>query len=149
MPPLSRRTFTQLASSSVLALHLPAYAQQARILLPVNVCGSFGYIDTKGTLMVPARYDAALAFCYGTGPLCAAMASWGYIDQNGKETLALQYDEARNFRWNCSPVRMAGQMALHPPRRIRRFFAPLRTWPAVFQNARAARVSLNGKMGLH
>lgn len=67
MPLFTRRSFIQLACASAAALSLPfyepsLYAESTRVLLPANVCGKFGFIDAKGAMAVPARYDAVLPF---------------------------------------------------------------------------------------
>src|ERR1035441_3483718 len=109
MSSLNRRSFLHLASLLAAAAALPLRAEQsAPILLPANVCGHFGFINSKGVLTVPARYDAVLPFATDYAAV-HRHDKWGYINRTGKEVLPPQYEEARNFRWNCCPVRVGNQ----------------------------------------
>ncbi|WP_419806919.1 WG repeat-containing protein [Terriglobus sp.] len=145
MPSLDRRLFLKLASAAAASPRLPLPAEApVRILLPVNVCGSFGYVDSKGTLAVPARYEAALPFATDWAAV-RRNGKWGYIGRNGRETLAPQYDEARNFRYNCSPVRVGNEWHFIRPDGSEAFpqrFELTRS----FQDGRA-RVRVDGKWG--
>ena len=103
MPSLDRRLFLKLASAAAASPRLLLQAEEStRILLPVNVCGSFGYVDGQGNLAVPARYEAALPFATDWAAV-RRNGKWGYIDRSGRETLAPQYDEARNSTTTAAP----------------------------------------------
>ena len=146
MPSLDRRLFLKLVSAAAASPLLSLHADEpTRILLPVNVCGNFGYVDSKGVLAVPARYDAALPFASDWAAV-RRNGKWGYIDRSGRETLAPQYDEARNFRYNCSPVRVGSEWHFIRPDGSEAFpqrFELTRS----FQNGRA-RVRVNGNGAL-
>ena len=90
MPSLDRRLFLKLVSAAAASPSLRLHAEETtRILLPVNVCGSFGYVDSGGALAVPARYDAALPFASDWAAV-RHNGKWGYIDRSGREQLAPQ-----------------------------------------------------------
>jgi hypothetical protein len=102
MPSLTRRHFVQLALAAGLASELPLQSEEARVLLPVNDCGRWGFINAKGTMAVAARYEAVFPFASG---LAAARIKglWGYIDSSGSFVLPPKYDEARNFHLASAP----------------------------------------------
>src|SRR4029077_8279715 len=68
----------------------------------------FGYIDEKGQVVVPAKFDKAQDFSEGLAAVAfnAGKKSkhefeksrhWGYIDRNGKSVITPQFRRARPF----------------------------------------------------
>ena len=102
---------TKLVCLFVLAFHLNAFAQVApkgAQLKPVYENGRWGYADTSGRVVIPARFDAALPFADGVArvgvvdeelPEIGANPNikWGYIDERGRVLVELRYAVLRDF----------------------------------------------------
>ena len=66
-------------------------------LAAVKRGGLWGYVDAKGQVIVPPRYDGAFAFSQGRAAAHRG-GRWGYIDLTGREVIPLRYADARVFR---------------------------------------------------
>lgn len=76
-------------------------------LAPVRRHSSYrgwGYIDTRGKLAIPFRYNGALSFSEGVAAT-ATDARWGFINVRGENVLSNLYDEARPFSEGLAAVR--------------------------------------------
>lgn len=59
--------------------------------------GKFGYIDDKGAIVIPARYDLATRFA-ANGLACFRDGdTWGYLDRNGKVVIAPRFSATQDF----------------------------------------------------
>lgn len=67
------------------------------LLIPYRVGNNWGYSDSTGKLLIPAKYQEANPYCYGRG-LVKRKGKFGYVDYNGKVALPIQYTQATNFR---------------------------------------------------
>jgi len=65
-------------------------------LFPVPVNGATGFINDRGKLVIPARYEAALPFSEGLAAV-RREGRWGYIDRSGKEVIPCVYRTAESF----------------------------------------------------
>lgn len=75
----------------------------------------FGYIDEKGQVVVPAKFDRAQDFSEGLAAVAFNAGGkskhelekprhWGYIDKNGKSVIAPQFRRARPFSGGLAAV---------------------------------------------
>ena len=64
----------------------------------------WGYINTRGRLVLPFRYNAALPFSEGSAAT-ATDSRWGFINVLGENVLSNQYDEVRPFSEGQAAVR--------------------------------------------
>lgn len=101
----------KLVALIILALHLGAFVQgprQVSPLKPVYEGGRWGYADSSGKVVIPARFDAALPFANGIArvgvvneelPEIEARPNikWGYIDERGRVLVELRYAVLRDF----------------------------------------------------
>jgi hypothetical protein len=72
--------------------------------------GPYGYIDTKGNVVIPFRYEDAGEFEEDTQPPNGLApvktgGKWGYIDRSGKNVIQAQYDGARQFENSLAEVK--------------------------------------------
>jgi len=102
---------TKLVCLIILAFHLNAFAQavpKGTQLKPVYENGRWGYADAGGTVVIAARFDAALPFADGLArvgvvdeelPEIGASPNirWGYIDERGRVLVELRYAVLRDF----------------------------------------------------
>jgi DNA-binding transcriptional regulator/RsmH inhibitor MraZ len=65
----------------------------------------YGYIDTKGKTVIPAKYQYAHKFFEGLAAVKHNDKS-GYINPQGKVVIPMQYDEASSFRAGLAKVRV-------------------------------------------
>ena len=83
-----------VASKAELAKEKPA-VETVR-LLPVKQDAKWGYIDTKGTLVIASQYDEAKSFSEGLAAVRVGK-QWGYIDGAGATKINPQYKFAGEF----------------------------------------------------
>ena len=64
-----------------------------------------GFLNTKGEIVIPAKFDFAQYFTEG---LCAIRQNnkWGYIDKQGKIVIPIKYDYALPFRRGFAKVQI-------------------------------------------
>jgi hypothetical protein len=74
----------------------------------VRVGPRFGYMDRKGELAIPARFDTAEDFSDGFALACAAAAGCGYIDRAGRGAIGPGFMGGRPVRNGlaCATVQM-------------------------------------------
>jgi len=60
-------------------------------MLCVKQNGNWGFIDDKGNMTIPAKYDSCDSFKYGFGRIRSA-GKWGIIDKAGKEIVEPKYE---------------------------------------------------------
>jgi hypothetical protein len=67
-----------------------------------------GYINTKGEIVIEAKYEGAMPFSEG---LAAVLISrkWGFIDKRGKIIIPPQYDFIQSFSEGLAPVEVASK----------------------------------------
>ena len=56
----------------------------------------YGFVDIKGKVIVPLKYDDALSFSEGMAAVGIG-GKWGFVDSTGKEVIPLEYTEALSF----------------------------------------------------
>jgi hypothetical protein len=81
------------------------------------IFGPYGFIDGKGRIVVPARFDFVSQFHEG---LCAVLLDerWSYIDEHGKEIIKLPEDASGcgDFSDGMARVAMGGRGASYSAR---------------------------------
>lgn len=90
---------------------LPVLSQESAVY-PFREDGKYGYKDSKGNILFPARLDHAGYF--SNSPLAAVKENgkYGYIDKSGKIAIALQYDLALDFHNGYAVVEKGGLRGL-------------------------------------
>jgi hypothetical protein len=72
-------------------------------LFPVPVNGTAGYINDRGKLIIPARFENALPFSEGLAAV-RHEGRWGYIDRSGKEVIPYLFQSAESFHGGVAIV---------------------------------------------
>ncbi len=119
-PPSATRGVTLLLALGVLATlagltglaatSLPEPAPEAgaiegiRGLHPARFGGKYGYADSTGTLIIPARFDLADTFSEGLA-LVGQNGRFGFIDARGSFAIPAAYRHALPFRDGFAAVR--------------------------------------------
>jgi len=89
---------------------------------PILQKGVWGYIDDKGHVVIPPRFEEAAYF--NDGLACVRVKhKYGYIDKSGKFVIPPRYDRANSFREGVAWVEgkakgfidKTGMMAIKPP----------------------------------
>lgn len=64
-----------------------------------------GFLNSKGSIVIPARYDFASYFTEG---LCSVRQNnqWGYINKEGKQVIPFQFDYALPFHMGYAKVKI-------------------------------------------
>lgn len=77
--------------------------------VPIVQNKKWGYIDTKGKVVIQPQFDNARAF---TGPLAPAMkgGKWGLVNHNGAWTLAPEYEFVGDFSMGLACVVQNGRI---------------------------------------
>ncbi len=70
----------------------------------VGIGGKIGFMDNRGNVVVPIRFEDALWFSEGSGPV-VHRGRWGYIDHHGDWVIEPQWKEATVFRCGLGAVR--------------------------------------------
>lgn len=73
---------------------------RAQRLLPVNVDGQFGYINTAGQMVIAPQFDSAQEFTEGlavVGKRSGADLRFGFIDEKGVVRIPIQFQNAGSF----------------------------------------------------
>lgn len=68
-----------------------------------NKSGKYGYVDTKGSIVISPRYDEAGPFSDGLAPV-RINDKYGYTDPQGNVVIACQFVEARPFHEGLAAV---------------------------------------------
>lgn len=74
-------------------------------------CNKWGYINRKGTLVIPAELERPLEFSEGLAAL-AVNGNMGYIDTSNKQAIAAQFDEAFPFSDGVAQATLAKKPVL-------------------------------------
>jgi WG containing repeat len=72
-------------------------------LFPVPINGATGFINDRGKVVVPARYESALPFSEGLAAV-RHEGRWGYIDRSGKEVIPYLFRTAESFHGGVAIV---------------------------------------------
>jgi hypothetical protein len=78
-----------------------------RGLYPARAGGKYGYADSTGVMIIPARFDLADAFSEGLA-LVGQNGRFGYIDSRGSFAIPASYRHALPFRDGYAAVRNDG-----------------------------------------
>ena len=76
-------------------------------LVQVKKNGKWGFINTKGKLVIPHMYDYATSF-YDDRASVRIEEKWGCIDRNGKEILPCIYDYVGSFSEGLAVIEKEG-----------------------------------------
>lgn len=77
-------------------------------LAPVFLNGKWGYIDKKGTCIIPYKYEYAGAFHEGLARVKMS-EKWGYVDPSGKCIIPYKYNFANDFSNGLAQVNLTGK----------------------------------------
>lgn len=80
-------------------------------LLPIQVKGKFGYIDTKGTLVVDAEFESAGFFKEGMA-IVESDGKYGFIDKTGVQVVDYLFDDAFDFVNGRAVVELEGKLGM-------------------------------------
>ncbi len=69
---------------------------------------SWGYINLKGTVLVPSTYRSAAEFSDGLGRLQFPDGKWGFLDPNGKIAIPPEFDNEGDFHEGVARVMVPG-----------------------------------------
>jgi hypothetical protein len=76
---------------SVEDAYIFSYADEHKSYTPIQDNGLWGYIDTSGHIVIPAKYDFATIFKNGIAAV-KLNDKWGFINTQGKEFIPVKYD---------------------------------------------------------
>ena len=65
-------------------------------VVPVKKDGKWGYVDTKGDLVIDCKFESASSFGQGLAPV-KFNGKWGYINKSGDFAIDPQYEYAYRF----------------------------------------------------
>jgi hypothetical protein len=86
----------------------------------VKVSDRWGFIDRKGAVVIPTKYDGAFPFSEGLAAVNKGGryreeptpridgGKWGFVDRAGKTVIAPSYDFVRKFSEGLAPVMTKG-----------------------------------------
>ncbi len=103
--PLPNRLVFSLLILSAVGL---VYRANAQTLLPIQLNGQFGYINTDGRLVIEPQFDFGGDFANGLAPVGKKTGRdfrYGYIDEKGMVTIPIQFQDAREFSEGFAVVR--------------------------------------------
>ena len=107
--------------------------------------GKYGYIDSKGKIVVQPQFDEADEFSEGLAPIRIG-DKWGYIDPTSRIVIPPQYARAGEFSEGLAAVGVPGSKVGYMDRAQRIVIQPQfdKGWP--FVNG-LARVKIGKKIG--
>lgn len=76
---------------------------------PIVMKGRWGYINSKGKVVIPTQYDWAGPFRDGLGQVKKSNGKIGYIDKEGKLRFQTHFDDAGYFSDGLAYVRVDGK----------------------------------------
>lgn len=74
-------------------------------LAAVKLQEKWGFINEKGEVVIPLKYDWIFEFSEGFSAV-RIDNKWGFIDQSGKKVIALKYDDAKDFSEGLAFVKL-------------------------------------------
>ncbi|SDM62027.1 WG repeat-containing protein [Acetanaerobacterium elongatum] len=77
-------------------------------LAAVETGKTFGFVNSKGEMVVPAIYQKVLPFAEGAAAVLLD-GKWGYIDTVGRTIILPQYEEAYSFQNGVARVKSGGK----------------------------------------
>ncbi|MBX7220016.1 MAG: WG repeat-containing protein [Blastocatellia bacterium] len=83
------------------------------VLFPVQRNGRFGFLDIKGTLVVPPQFREVKPFTEGLAMV--AKEKYGFIDSRGKVVIELKFDRATSFSDGLALVSVQGKWGFINP----------------------------------
>jgi len=77
-------------------------------LLPFKAKNLFGFVDTKGNIVVQPKFYAASSFADGLAAVCFSYSDrrWGFIDTSGTLVIPFKYSEFQDFHDGLARVHM-------------------------------------------
>jgi hypothetical protein len=81
------------------------YFQSIRVSNGTAQLSKFGFLNTKGEIIIPAQFDYAQYFTEGLSAV-KKNEKWGYIDKQGKLVIAYLFDYALPFRNGYAKVKV-------------------------------------------
>jgi len=75
---------------------------------PVSKKDKWGYINSKGVLVIPLKYDYALEFENGIASV-QLNEKWGYVNTKGKEVVPVKYESADFFSNGLASIKINGK----------------------------------------
>lgn len=72
-------------------------------LVPVKKSGKWGFIDSRGKLIVPCKYDSLLSYSEGLAAIDSC-GKWGFIDREGNSVIPCQYYRVESFSDSLAKV---------------------------------------------
>ena len=100
--------FPRVSGLVIFSLVIAAIAVQAdtiKKLYAVHVNGKRGFINSRGRIVIPAKFDDVLHFQDGIAPVKVG-AKWGYINESGSFIIEPRFDDARNFLVGLGAVKV-------------------------------------------
>ena len=97
-----KNILSTIGISFSLFMTLNSYSQRTEQLLPEEELipyeskGKFGAANTKGKVVIPAKYESIDRFFFGAAKV-SKDEKVGVIDYKGKEIISIEYDEITNF----------------------------------------------------
>jgi len=77
-------------------------------LIPFLKDKQWGYVDTTGAVMIPARFDLTTPFSEGRAAV-RKEGQWGYVNPTGREVIRARYSQARAFADGMAAVMVEGK----------------------------------------
>lgn len=74
----------------------------------VKLNGKYGFINTKGEVVVPCAYEGAWIFSEGLAAV-KLNGKWGYINTKGEVVIPCVYESARPFSKGFAKVKLNGK----------------------------------------
>lgn len=84
----------------------------SQILLPVEINGKWGFIDSSGKIAIEPNFDYAESFSEGLAPfkqIINGKDKFGYINQKAEIVISAKFDSAREFSEGLAVVRINGK----------------------------------------
>jgi hypothetical protein len=106
MPPLHRAALVGvviLLVSACTERDLPSPASGEAVLLPVEIDGSWGYIDPDGNVIVEPRFEGAWRFSNDLA-LVKSGGRFGFIERDGRYAIEPRFEDAWHFSGGLAPV---------------------------------------------
>ena len=76
--------------------------------------GLYGYLDTKGNVVIKPQFTKPVDFCNGLVPYYnASTKRYGYMDTNGKTVIKAEYKEAQGFSKGAAVVMASNDKFAH------------------------------------